>query len=121
MGDCMAWGTPLEVAIATNNALLVEAFLHTTNTYPPTVALNLHHLLPRLLDSERAYRDSLWSRPTVPPLGLLDLVHPHDPPLPLFIHGRAAPRALESNIDFVLGTGAAALSSALVLNISRAW
>jgi hypothetical protein len=62
----MVSGTPLEVAIATNNASLVEVFLRTkldvelqdhlkaigwtTNTYPLAVALNLHHILPSLLD-----------------------------------------------------------------------
>ncbi|KAF4332071.1 serine threonine kinase [Fusarium beomiforme] len=123
IGDCMIWGTPLEVAIATNNALLVELFLHTkidtkpqeyprvigwtANTYPLAVTLNLHHILPRLLDPERTYRDSLWTVPTVPPLGLFDLVHTHDPLLPLLIHGQAALGALESTINFVLGTGAA--------------
>ncbi|KAF5701479.1 serine threonine kinase [Fusarium mundagurra] len=123
IGDCIIWGTPLEVAIATNNALLVEIFLHTkvdtkpqdyprvigwtANTYPLAVTLSLHHILPSLLDSERTYRDSLWTVPTLPPLGLFDLVHAHDPLLPLLIHGQAAPGALKSSINFILGTGAA--------------
>ncbi|KAF9776675.1 hypothetical protein IL306_005117 [Fusarium sp. DS 682] len=126
IGDCMVSGTPLEVAIATNNTHLVELFLQikldvepqdypkaigwTINTYPLAVTLNLHHMLPWLLDFERIYRDSLWTVPTVPPLGLFDLVQPHDPLLPLLIHGQAAPKALELTIDFVLGTGAATLN-----------
>jgi hypothetical protein len=124
----MISGTPLEVAIATNNDPLVEVFLHTkldvepqdylraigwtTNTYPLTVALNLHHILPYLLDSERSYRDSLWTVPTVPPLGLFDLIHPHDPLLPLFIHGQGAPRALETAIDHPAKRGHGAVPGA---------
>lgn len=123
VGDCTVSDAPLEVAIATNNIALVHAFLATNldnakpqdhpksigwtaNTYPVAVALNLYHLLPSLFDLEKSYRSSLWTTPSIPPMGLFDLVHSHDALLPPLIHGHAQATALSFTISFILSTGA---------------
>ncbi|KAJ5150825.1 serine/threonine protein kinase [Penicillium canariense] len=127
IGDCLVSGTPLEIAIATNNTPLVQAFLAinladinpqdhpksigwTTSTYPLAVALNLHHLLPLLFDSEKTYRSSLWTTPSFPPLNLFDLIHPHDPLLPLLIHSHTLPTALSYTITFIMSIGTTTLN-----------